>query len=236
MWIWRAVLGFKYVFHITRTPMVHSRDFHFHFDLEAAAMGRERCLWVELANPFGRPDAAFFCWRPHDGRLWLKLMPEALRTAISEKEARTQKYDVAMHPMVFTTETTSGVRSRTLDNLRKELGYTTVGLTEVDHHFEDAPMRDEAAGQAQACSNTEETTEARSRMQQIALRTSYSGPLRRRRQTNHREAFQHHCLLLDNDNYDDHLKHKMWNHWPLNGTGFPQTAAQTCFVAAAAAS
>ena len=69
-----------------------------------------------------RPDAALFCWRNHDGRLWLKLMAEALRAAISEKETRTQKYDVAMHPMVFTTETSSGVRSWTLYNLRKELG------------------------------------------------------------------------------------------------------------------
>ena len=56
------------------------------------------------------------------GRLWLILIAEALRTAIPGKEPRTQKYDVAMHPMVFTTETTSAVRSRTLYNLRHTRG------------------------------------------------------------------------------------------------------------------
>ena len=91
------------------------------------------------------------------GRLWLVLIAEALRTAIPGKEPRTQKYDVAMHSMVFTTETTSGVRSWTLYNLRKELGYTTVGLTEVEHHFEDTVWRDQHVAHAQGCSNTDQT-------------------------------------------------------------------------------
>ena len=46
-----------------------------------------------------RPDAALFCWRNHDGRLWLILMAE--------------KYDVAMHPMLLTTEVSCSMRCGT---------------------------------------------------------------------------------------------------------------------------